>query len=191
MQTLATRSPRLQRRIERSWLLDVLLAIAIGFGAALAKRYLDWSLGIPGHAGVGWIAVLVSGTLVNPRRGMAALAGVSMAVWGVPLGLGHSFGYNAMLYGSSAAALEAAIVLRLPISRWWGAAAGGAAVHLAKYSFIFGWAWFSGIVRHFEIYGLLAALRNHLVFGVAGGLVGWSVFAAGRRMAAHRRRSAS
>jgi hypothetical protein len=188
MQTLATRSPRLRQATHRSWVLDVLLAIAVGFAAALAKRYLDWHLGIPGHAGIGWIAVLVSGALANPRRGMTALAGVSMAVWAVPLGLGHAFGYNAVLYGSSAAALEAAILFRLPVARWWGAAIGGAAVHLVKYSCIVMWAWFSGIVRNFEIYGLLAALRNHLVFGMAGGLVGWAVLATGRRILLRRRR---
>ncbi len=179
MQTLAPARPDTQ--VGRPWLLDMLLALALGLVAALAKRHLDWSLGIPGHAGVGWIAVLVSGTLVNPRRGMAALAGVSMAVWAVPLGLGHSFGYNAFLYGSAAAGLEAVVLLGLPLKRWWGAATAGAAVHLMKFGFVFANAWVSGVFRRFEIYGLLAALRNHLLFGLAGGLVGWSVIALGRR----------
>jgi len=179
MQTLAP--ARSETHVGRPWFLDLLLALAIGFVAALAKRHLDWSLGIPGHAGVGWIAVLVAGALVNPRRGMAALAGVSMAVWAVPLGLGHSFGYNAFLYGSAAAGLEAVMLLRLPVGRWWGAATAGAAVHLMKYVFVFANAWVSGVFRRFEIYGLLAALRNHLLFGLAGGIVGWSAIVLGRR----------
>jgi len=185
MQTLAP--ARSETHVGRSWLLDTLLALAIGLVAALAKRYLDWSLGIPGHAGVGWIAVFVAGALVNPRRGMAALAGVSMAVWAVPLGLGHSFGYNALMYGSAAAGLEAVVLLRLPVRRWWGAATAGAAVHLLKYVFVFANAWVSGVFRRFEIYGLLAALRNHLLFGLAGGIVGWSVVALGRRYIRPRR----
>jgi hypothetical protein len=169
----------------------MLLALAIGFVAALAKCHLDWSLGIPGHAGVGWIAVLVSGALVNPRRGMAALAGVSMAVWGVPLGLGHSFGYNALLYGSAATGLEAVLLLRMPVERWWGAATAGAVVHVVKYVFIFANAWVSGVVRNFEIFGLLPALRNHVLFGLAGGVVGWSAIALGRRYIWPRRGRAS
>jgi len=179
MQTLAPARP--DTRVERPWLLDLLLALAIGFVAALAKRYLDWSLGIPGHAGVGWIAVLVSASLVNPRRGMTVLAGASMAVWGVPLGLGHSLGYNVFLYGSAAASLEAVILLRLPVAKLWGAATAGTVVHAIKYLCVFANAWVSGIVRNFEIYGLLSAMRNHLLFGLAGGLVGWTGFILGRR----------
>lgn len=178
MQTLAP--VRRSSRVQRSWLLDLMLALAVGFVAALAKSHLDWSLGIPGHAGVGWIGVLVAGSLVNPRRGMAAVAGVSMAVWGVPMGLGHSLGYNALLYGSAAACLDLAVAVRLPIQRWWGAATAGAVIHIAKYCFVFVNAWASGIIRHFEIYGVLAAMRNHLIFGVAGGIAGWAVFAIGR-----------
>ena len=188
MQTLAP--ARLETRVGRPWFLDMLLALAIGLVAALAKRYLDWSLGIPGHAGVGWIAVLVSGTLVNPRRGMAVLAGVSMAVWAVPLGLGHSFGYNALVYGSAAAGLEAVVVLRMPVERWWGAATAGAVVHVVKYVFVFANAWVSGVIRNFEAFGLLAALRNHLLFGVAGGVIGWSAITLGRRyLRSHRGRT--
>ena len=181
MQTLARSQAEASTR--RSRVLDLLLAVAVGFVAALAKRYLDWRLGIPGSGGVGWIAVLVAGSLVNPRRGMAVVAGLSMAVWGVPVGLGHSLAYNATLYGIAAAAIEALRIIRLPIARWWGSAATGAVVHVAKYAVIVGNAWLSGIIRNFEIYGMLAALRNHIVFGVAGGLAGWGAWRIGRRSA--------
>ena len=50
----------------RSLVLDCALAVAIGLVAALAKRHLDFELGIPGHAGVGWISVLILGRLANP-----------------------------------------------------------------------------------------------------------------------------
>ena len=71
------------------WAVDVGLALLTGFGMALAKRTLDFSLGIPGHAGTFWIAVLIAGSMGNRRRGMATLAGASVAVWAVPLGLHH------------------------------------------------------------------------------------------------------
>jgi hypothetical protein len=166
---------------------DLALAVLVGLVAALAKRHLDFHLGVPGHAGVGWIAALVAGVLVNPRRGMAVIAGLSMAMWGVPVGLGHTLGYNAVLYGTAAGVLELSALLRLPLTRWWGAMAAGAAVHIAKYAFVFGRAWVSGIIRNFEIYGIAAALRNHLIFGLAGGLAGWALYRGGAALIAFRR----
>ena len=106
MRTLAPTRDRESVARAPSWVVGLFLAVFIGLLAALAKKYLDFHLGLPGHAGVGWIAVLTVGHLVNPRRGMVVAAGLSMAVWGVPIGLGHSFGYNAALYGSAAAALD-------------------------------------------------------------------------------------
>ncbi len=186
MQTLAlTRGS--DTHVDRPWLVDLLLAVLMGFVAALAKRHLDWSLGIPGHAGVGWIAVLTAGVLINPRRGMAVVAGASMAVWAVPMGIGHSFGYNVFLYGSAAAVLDLLGVLRVPIHRWWGAAIAGGVAHVVKYGYIFMSAWVSGIVRNFEVFGILAAFRNHVVFGIAGGLLGWAVVGVGRRTVWARR----
>jgi hypothetical protein len=162
---------------------DVLLALAVGFVATLAKRYLDFSLGIPGHAGVGWIAALVLGRIVNPRRGMAALAGVSMGFWGVPLGLDHTVTYNTMLYGFSAGLLDMPLVTRLPLRRPWGAAVAGVIVHLGKYGFVLINAWVSGIVRRVVVFGLVAALGNHVLFGALGGVLGWAVWRSGSTLA--------
>jgi hypothetical protein len=174
--------------LARPLAVDLVLAVFIGLVAALAKRYLDFHLGIPGHAGVGWIAALVAGSFINPRRGMTLVAGLSMAVWGAPVGLGHTLGYNAALYGMAAGVLEGSLLLRLPMTRWWGAALAGTAMHIAKYGFVIGRAWVSGIIRNFEVFGILAALRNHVIFGLAGGLVGWALYRGGTAAAAYRRR---
>ena len=185
MQTLApTRAASHRRPI----VLDLGLAVAIGLLAALAKRYLDFHLGIPGHAGVGWIAVLISGRLVNPRRGMAAVAGLSMGLWSVPVGLGHSLGYNLALYGLAAAVLDGPGIRRLPLGRALGAATAGVAVHVAKFVFVLGNVWLSGIVRTVELYGLSAALVNHVAFGAAGGLAGWGLWRTKRAAVARVRR---
>ena len=172
MQTLA-RSSSTRRRSAAA---DVALAVAIGLVAALAKRYLDFSLGIPGHAGVGWIAVLVSGRLLNSRPGMATVAGLSMGLLAVPVGIGHSLGYNVLLYGMAGALLDSGALLRLPLHRPWGAMLAGTAVHLAKFGFIFVNAWVSDILRRVEVFGFLAALVNHVAFGAAGGLLGWAIW---------------
>lgn len=172
--------------VRRSPATDLALALLVGFVATLAKRYLDFHLGLPGHAGVGWIAVLVAGRLANDRPGMATVAGVSMGLWGLPVGLGHSVGYNMLLYGFAGGLLDSGTLLRLPLRRAWGATLAGTAVHLAKFGFIFANAWLSGIMRNVEIYGFLAALRNHVAFGALGGLVGWAIWRSGRKFLTNR-----
>lgn len=172
MQTLAPSRTTRNRPIVTSFL----IAIAVGGVAALAKRYLDFHLGLPGHAGVGWIGVLILGRLLNSRPGMATVAGLSMGLLAVPVGIGHSMGYNVLLYGLAGAVLDSGALLRLPLNRAWGAATAGVIVHLAKFGFTFGNAWISGIVKRVELYGFLAALRNHIVFGILGGLVAWAAW---------------
>lgn len=160
---------------------DVFIAVVVGLVAALAKRYLDFHLGIPGHAGVGWIAVLVSGALTTRRAGMATMAGVAMGLWGVPVGLNHSLGYNMVLYGLAGAALDSRALMRLPLHRPWGALVAGTTVHLAKFAFVFANAWLVLTVRNVEIFGFVGALANHLVFGAIGGLSGWALWRYGDR----------
>jgi hypothetical protein len=177
MQTLApNRATTGRRRLA----LDLGLAVTVGLVAALAKRYLDFHLGIPGHAGVGWIAVLISGRLGTRRPGMSAVAGVSMGLWSVPVGLGHSLGYNLALYGSVAALLDLPGTRRLADGRLFGAVTAGVVVHVAKFVFVLGNVWLSGIVRNVELYGMSAALTNHVLFGAAGGLLGWGLWCVGR-----------
>jgi hypothetical protein len=185
---MQTYAPGRQTVSRRPLYIDVALALAIGLLATLAKRYLDFSLGIPGHAGVGWIATLVVGRIINPRRGMATLAGLSMGLWGIPVGLGHTAAYNTMLYGFSAGLLDMPLLTRLPLCRPWGAMVAGITVHLGKYAFVLVNAWVSGIVRRVVLYGLVAALGNHIVFGALGGLLGWTVWRAGSASAARLRR---
>ncbi|MDJ0923953.1 MAG: hypothetical protein QNJ77_05275 [Acidimicrobiia bacterium] len=178
MQTLAPTDSR--RRVSPT--VAVLLAIATGLLAALAKRYLDFSLGIPGHAGVGWIGVLIAGRLGNDRPGMATIAGLSMGLWSVPVGLNHSMAYNTVLYGMAGALLDSGAMLRLPIHRFWGAMIAGTLVHLAKFGYIFANAWMADMVRNVEVFGLMKSLANHVVFGALGGLMGWAIWRTGGRL---------
>lgn len=180
---------RWEARRRRPGAADLFLVVAVGLGAALAKRYLDFHLGIPGHAGVGWIASLLAGTVTIRRPGAGAAAGVAMAAWGVPVGLGHSLAYNAGIYGLSGGVIDVTRAIGVRIHRPIGAIVAGASAHVAKYGYVLAVAWASGIVRRVEVYGLLAALRNHIGFGAVGGLVGWLAMWSGRRVVARRRRS--
>ena len=178
MQTLVRTEPTRKMSPATS----VLVAVLVGLAAALAKRYLDFSLGIPGHAGVGWIGVLVAGRLGNPRFGMATIAGLAMGAWGVPVGLNHSLAYNTILYGAAGVLLDSSVMLRLPLQRPWGAAIAGVIVHVVKFGYIFANAWIADMIRNVEVYGLMRSLANHVVFGAIGGLVGWSAWRFGGRI---------
>lgn len=182
MQTHAPSSATRRRSPAADIAVALGVAVATGLVAALTKRYLDFHLGIPGHAGVGWIAVLVSGRLINRRVGMATVAGLSMGLWGVPIGLGHSVVYNMMLYGMAGGLLDSGTLVRLPLRRAWGAGLAGIIVHVAKFGVVIGNAWVSGILRRVEIYGFLRALGNHIVFGALGGIAGWALWRAGPKL---------
>jgi len=105
-----------------------------------------------------------------------------MGVWGVPLGISHSMGYNVALFTLAAATLEGTRQT-LPVHRLYGATASGVVVHTVKYGYVLLAAWLSGMLRDIEIYGFLAGLRNHIVFGLAGGIVAWASLRAGRSLA--------
>ncbi len=166
----------------RRLLADVGLALLIGFAAAAAKRYLGFHIGVPGHAGVGWIAILILGSVVDPRRGMTLIAGASMGLWGIPLGISHSLGYNVAQFTTGAAALES-VRLALPVRRFYGATAAGVAANVAQYGYVLVAAWLSGVLRDFHVYGFLASLRNHVIFGFAGGVVAWALLCAWPKLA--------
>ncbi len=159
----------------RGLLVDIGIAMITGMGVAIAKLTLDFSLGIPGHSGMSWIAVLIMGAMVNRRPGMTLLAGASVGLWAVPLGLGHSVGYNVALYGLTAGVLEALMRLHLPVHRLLGAMIGGAIAHGVKFGFILGYAFSSGIVKHFTLLGVGPTLLNHVLFGLMGGAVAWAI----------------
>jgi len=166
-------SARIDRSVGRSLGTDLATAVAVGLVVALARKYLGFHIGVPGHAGVGWIAALFAGVSLNPRRGMATVAGVSAGLWGMPVGIDHGAVFNIVMLGSAGAVLDAMRAVRFPTHFLAGAALAGAAVHVAKFTFVFGNALLSGMMRDVEAYGFTASLRNHVLFGMIGGLLGW------------------
>ena len=160
---------------------ELALAILTGLGVALAKRFFDFQLGIPGHSGVGWVAVMVAGSAMG-RPGVGVVAGLSVGLWGVPVGLGHSMGYNALLYATAGAAVDVVRWLRMVrLSNPLGAAFAGFAIHMAKFGYIVTYAGAIGMVKNFHLLGLAPSAFNHALFGVAGGLAGWAMLWVARR----------
>lgn len=171
-------------------LAEVLLLLLGGGLIAASRKYLDLSLGIPGHTGILWMALLVGGKLIVRRDGAGLAMGVSAALWGIPLGLGNSPVYNLALYSLVGAVVD--LATRMPGVRlahpFWAAVAGALA-HLTKLAFITAYAMSLGLYRHFWEIGLALSGGYHLLFGALGGLSAVVVFELVRRRNVRRERS--
>ena len=165
-------------------LVQVLCLIGIGAVAAVAK-IASLPLGIPGHSAILWLTPLVAGRALIKRDGAGTLMGVSVALWGIPIGLGggvfHGFVHNLGLYGFTGLALD--LSARLPhvnIRNPFGAIFCGAVAHMIKFAFLMTAALTSSVTTHFMIFGILKSAGLHLAFGAAAGLIGWLVYKGGQ-----------
>ncbi len=165
-------------------LVQVLCLIGIGAVAAVAKNA-SLPLGIPGHSAILWLTPLVAGRALIKRDGAGTLMGVSVALWGIPIGLGggvfHGFLHNLGLYGFTGLALD--LSARLPhvnIRNPFGAIFCGAVAHMIKFAFIVTSALTSSVTTHFLLVGFLKSAGLHLAFGAAAGLIGWLVYKGGQ-----------
>lgn len=161
--------------VDRSRLDTLLRLVAVlAFGAlAAGAKTCSLHLGIPGHSGVLWLGAMLAGRVLVNRHGSGLLLGMSTAAWGVPLGLGHPFAHNLLLYGAAGAALDLACrIPGLEIRTCRGAAIAGMLAHLVKFLFIIGSAFSSTVMRHVLVVGALRSAALHLFFGVLAGLLG-------------------
>lgn len=156
--------------------LQVLLLLSIG-ALASAGKSLTPSLGISGSSAPLWLTFLVLGRLLVRRNGAGAVIGVSVAVWGIPLGLHNGFTHNLALYGCTGLALD--IVARIPkinITAWYGAILCGGIAHMVKFGYIFYASLFSPTTKRFIIAGLAQSAGQHLAFGIVSGIIAWIIY---------------
>ncbi|MCX5998819.1 MAG: hypothetical protein NTU41_04310 [Chloroflexi bacterium] len=161
--------------------LQIMLLIGLSGVAAVGKR-IHPSMAIPGSSAVFWLAPLLAARLAVKRDGAGTFAGLCVAAWGIPIGLGHTFGYNAALYGATGLTLDLAARLpRVNIRHVIGAVVCGLLAHMAKFAFITVAAAMSPATKHFLIVGLLNSALLHAAFGIASGLIGYGLFKVGER----------
>jgi len=157
-----------------------LCLIGIGAVAAVAKNA-SLPLGIPGHSAILWLAPLIAGRAMIRRDGAGTLMGISLALWGLPIGLNNGIVHNLGLYGFTGLALD--LSARLPhinIRNPFGAIFCGAVAHMIKFCFLMTAALTSSVTTHFMIFGILKSAGLHLAFGAAAGLIGWLVYKGGQ-----------
>jgi hypothetical protein len=156
--------------------LQVLFLLGMGALASFGKS-LSPGLGIPGSSAPLWLAPLILGRTAVRRDGAGVLMGLSVALWGLPMGLNNGISHNLWLYGLTGFALD--IAARLPkvlITTWLGALICGVIAHLVKFGFILSASVFSPTTKHFLLVGTLQSLSLHIVFGAISGLVAWGIY---------------
>jgi hypothetical protein len=174
----------------RSWWQDkrvataaqLLLLLTTGLVAAAGKS-LTPSLGISGSSAPLWLTFIVLGRLMVKKPGSAGIVGASMAMWGIPLGLNHTLGYNLGLYAGTGIAVD--ILASLPfvkVRHVLGAIAGGMAAHMVKFGFILYAALATSAAKRFIISGIAKSAGQHLLFGAASGLLAWALYWGARRV---------
>lgn len=148
----------------------------------VAKIALRFPITLSGHSGVFWMAIVIVGAGVVPKRGATALMGVTSGLIAAFLGMGDFGALNTfMSYSLVGIGTDLALWLLRDPENLVAAPVAAALGHLAKLLF----KWFFGIVTGtpvgFVALGLAKAIVGYVVFGALGGLLGALTLRALRR----------
>jgi hypothetical protein len=153
--------------------LEALLLIGGGVLAVVLHRAFDLSLGIPGHHGIEWIALLTIGRATSRFRGAGSLTSMGASLASTLPFLHAGNPYTPLFYLIPGPLMDAAFryLPRVANKLWFMILLGGLA-HATKpigqitLNLLTGWPF--GSFR----YGFLVPFSNHLLFGMIGGLLG-------------------
>jgi len=169
-----------QKTTSRTYLTDwelkwweALLLLGSGVLAVVLHRSFDTSLGLPGHHGLEWMALMVIGRASSRFRGAGTLTGIGAAFAStVPfLQGGNPFAWLFYLLPGFVMDFAFRYFPGVTNKVWFMVLLGGLA-HVTKpigqltMNLITGWPF--GSFR----YGVLYPFASHLLFGMIGGLVG-------------------
>jgi len=148
----------------------------------VAKIALRFPIQVPGHSGLFWIAIVIVGAGIVPKRGAASLIGLSSGILATFLGMGDFGGLSTWLsYTMVGVGVELSLwLLQNPENVFIGALAG-ALGHTGK--FIVKWVlgMLTGAPLGFVALGLVWSLLNYLLWGALGGALGALTLRALRR----------
>lgn len=178
-----------QKTVSRSfpteWTLgwaEALLLIGSGVTAVILHRALDMSLGLPGHHGIEWMALMLIGRMSSRFRGAGTLTSVGASVASTIPFLQGGNPYTWIFYLLPGLVVDFAFryLPRYADKVWFLIVLAGLA-HMTKpigqliINLISGWPF--GSFR----YGILYPFASHLLFGMIGGLLGASIIIGIRR----------
>jgi len=170
--SLKTTSSASQTDWSLSWI-EALLLIGGGVMAVVLHRTTDLSLGLPGHHGLEWMAIMVLGRASSKFRGAGMLTSIGASVSTFMPGLQGDYPFGWLFYLLPGLVMDFGFYYapRFTKQIWFLVLLGGLA-HVTKplgqltMNLITGWPF--GSFR----YGILYPFASHLLFGMIGGLLG-------------------
>jgi hypothetical protein len=167
-----------------SWF-EALLLIGGGVMAVVLHRTTDLSLGLPGHHGIEWMAIMVLGRASSRFRGAGTLTSVSASIASLMPGLRGDNPFSWLFYLLPGLVMDLAFhyLPRYADKIWFLALLGGFA-HVTKpigqltMNLITGWPF--GSFR----YGVVYPFASHILYGTIGGLLGALILYGIRRASA-------
>jgi hypothetical protein len=164
---------------------EVLLLIGSGVTAVLLHRSTDLSLGLPGHHGIEWMALMIIGRASSRFRGAGTLTSIGASFASTLPFLQGGNPYAWLFYLLPGIVMDFAFryLPRYADKLWFLILLGGLA-HLTKpigqltINLITGWPF--GSFR----YGVVYPFASHLLFGMIGGLLGALILLGVRRASA-------
>lgn len=154
---------------------QLILLVLFSALVVVAKIALRTPLQLSGHSGIFWMAIIVVGARVVPKRGAASIIGVTSGILAAFLGLGDFGVLNTFLSYSIIGIGSDLVLLLLGGNPEILAVAVlvGILGHMGKFlvKWVFGIV--SGAPLGFVALGLLKAVIGYIVFGAIGGFLGW------------------
>ena len=139
----------------------------------VAKIALRLPIQLSGHSGIFWMAIIIVGTRVVPKKGAATFIGLMSGIISAFMGLGDFGALNTLIsYTAVGVGTDIALLVLRNQENLLNAALIGMVGHFGK--FLVKWAFgvISGAPVGFVALGLGKALISYVVFGALGGILG-------------------
>ena len=163
---------------------EALLLLGCGALAVVLHQSFRFPLGLPGRHGIEWMALLVLGRSTSRFRWAGSLTSTGAALtsllplWGMR---DDPFIWLIFLLPGFVMDFVFYWVPELQSKLWFWVSLGGlahATKPLVRWAISFGSGWAYGSL----LYGVAYPLATHVLFGMAGGLLGAAISLAGKRM---------
>lgn len=150
----------------------ILLALMSAL-VVVTKIALRLPLQLPGHSGIFWMAIVIVGAGIVPKRGAASLIGLTSGILAGFLGLGDFGALNTFIsYAAIGIFTDLALMLLGDPSNIIVAMIAASIGHLAKFLVKWVFGVITGAPLGFVTTGLALSALGYLVWGALGGLLG-------------------
>ncbi|MFN8625367.1 MAG: hypothetical protein U0587_05225 [Candidatus Binatia bacterium] len=163
-------------------LFELLLLGMLAALVVVGKVALRFPIRMPGHSGIVWMALLVVARAIVPKHGASSCAAGLSGLFAALMGVGDKGALNTLLsYAAAGIGVDAVCALARVPERPAVCAVAGAVGNLAKLAVKVLLELWIGIPTGFVLLGRIYPAATYVVFGAAGGYLGFLVLQALRR----------